>query len=82
MDKYRPTLQSRKQTVLEQISEYQRVYYRTEIERREHEASGEGRQVEADDFNNKNMEKKLDLLFEILKELEDEQSKTGSSSSV
>lgn len=72
MDKYRPTLQSQRQTVLEQIGESQRIYYRTEIEKREHQMRGASDQVDADDFNNKNMEKKIDLLFEILKELDDE----------
>lgn len=74
MDKYLPTLESRKQTVIEQISEAQRIYYRTELEKREHQLRGASDQVAADDFNNKNMQKKIDLLFEILEELNNEAS--------
>lgn len=74
MDKYIPTLQERKNTVMEQINEAKRIYYRTELEKREHVLRGASDQVAADDFNNKNMEKKIDLLFEILNELDNETS--------
>lgn len=74
MDKYLPTLERRKETVLTQIAEAQQIYYRTELEKKEHVMRGASDQVAADDFNNKNMEKKIDLLFEILEELNNEVS--------
>lgn len=73
-DKYIPVLQERKSTVMEQIAEARRIYYRTELEKREHVLRGASDQVAADDFNNKNMAKKIDLLFEILEELNNEDS--------
>jgi len=78
MDKYLPELAERKKTVAEQISETRRIIYRTTLEARENRLRGANDQADADEFNIKNLKKKLDLLFEVFDELQNENSSSST----
>lgn len=73
-EKYLPGLEVRKAVVAEQIGESQKIIYRTTLEQRENVMRGAKDQADADEFNIKNLKKKLDLMFEVWNELENESS--------
>lgn len=68
-EKYLPTLENRKQTVLTQIAEAQNIIYRLILERAEADAGGNGDKVEETDINIGRLKKKIDLLEKIAEEL-------------
>lgn len=72
-DKYLPSYGDRYLIVQTQIEETQKIIYRTELEKRENKMRGMHDQIEADEFNIKNLKKKLDLLFEVQEELKNEE---------
>lgn len=80
MDKYKLPLEIRIQTVQEQIAESQKIMYRNDIENLTFTAEGDKRHQKEVEINNQTLKDKLDLLWEELGRLNDEE-KTGSSSS-
>lgn len=72
MDKYRPTKETRKQILLSQIDEAQRIVYRNDLENLTFKANNDKYKQTEVNTNNEILSEKLDLLFAELDKLETE----------
>lgn len=79
-DKYTLALGLRKQTVLEQIQECQKIIYRNYLENLSFIANNEKARIKEVEYNNVTLVEKLDILYKELDKLNAE-AKTGSDTS-
>lgn len=71
-DKYLPSIERRKDTIETQISESQAIIYRNLIELPGFVANGQKNQVAEVKFNNDQLKEKIDILYDLLEELNQE----------